>query len=112
MSENIKLSKILRGALIFAIIVLAALVLWIGFLKSRFFPTIGGPGVLQSEGEKQIMELDRLRAESGWKPFSAEQIQEQKAQLESLRRKNNSAAPSEQEIKKQLEDLNKLRSGQ
>lgn len=107
------MSTILRRVLVFAVLAAAVFVLWIGFLKPKFFPaSVEQSENSQSVTERQKMELARLRAEAGWQLLSAEQIKEQEEQLENLRRKNNSAVLSEQEIKNQLEDLNKLRSGQ
>lgn len=68
--------------------------------------------------KQQLEELDRLRQESGGQPATEEQIQGQLEELENLRKQaeKETQAPGaptisqEEIIKKQLEELGKLRA--
>jgi len=59
---------------------------------------------------KQVEELDRLRQEGSADPVTQEDIKKQAQELDKLR--NNADALTQEQIQKQVEELNGMRIGQ
>jgi len=98
--------KIALVVLIATILIFGLVIAWVILQKEEVPPE--GITEEETEAEKQLRELERLRA--GVLPLTEEETQRQLEELEALR--EGIEPLSEEETQKQLEELEKLRQSQ